>query len=97
MTGKIGWYYMLDASEMERLIAHSGGLWGQEDMAREFGPSARNWVRAKGFPSPAWRTGRRSLYVGCEVLKWLEDTERFTDWLAMRRHVRLMKKEKRQM
>lgn len=86
----------LDSKEMERLIAHVGGLWGQEDMAREFGPSARNWVRAKGFPRPAWKTGRRSLYVGSEVYNFLESTGRLTDAKQMRAIVRLLKKEKRQ-
>ena len=87
----------LNSEEMERLIAHSGGLWGQEDMARKFGPNARNWVRAKGFPRPAWRTGSRKLYVGSEVVNWLEDTGRLSYAKDMWSVVRLLKKEKRQM
>lgn len=86
----------LNNEEVERLVASAGGLWGVVDLISVCGPEARSWAQSGAFPRVAWKTGRRALYVGSEVVSWLEATGRYTDAEMLSNKVVSLKREKRQ-
>lgn len=66
----------LTGPEFFRLCARMGGLWTISGLRKHVGDHAKSWPDAKGFPKPAWRSGRNRLYAGWEIWVWLEDTGR---------------------